>query len=771
MSRRKVRREDAAICVLGVVCSLTISSSWAAHPRLPVVEAVAFLVAVAVLSRMPAELPGRSGPIEITFAPAALVVLALQTSPGLACALWFVATVALRLTERQKPMTDRVFNVGCVALSGDASILVLSRHGSALHVSTVGLVALACVVYFALDMALVTWTLALIHHQRSGAFTIRGLMPALIAFVGANSLGYLVVVLDTFAPRWTLCLLLGPLAAIFAATRSLKRARESERRMAAVYAVSRAAASMGSLADVTACFLEEIRLLLPGRDVQLREQPPADDEIGAALTSLRGHGSWIIISPGLGYTFSAAERSGLDDLMRLSVEMLDRHRLLDELTRTATTDALTGFANRTAFFDKLHQTAARLPEGSTTSAAVLYCDIDGFKGVNDRLGHATGDRALAATADRLSSCLRTEDTAARLGGDEFAILIDRVTEATATELAQRIVAAFDEPLELGDGQLPLRISVGLAMVTHGDSPVKIVQEADAAMYAAKAAGRGQARTFDPADRHTIAHNLLLEADLRTAFNDKSLWLAWQPIVELDTGRLDGFEVLIRWTHPTFGDIPPDRMLPIAIRLGLMPALGRWILDQAVLHGLTLSEHAGRPLAIAVNVAPEQLHDDRFIALAQHHAADRRLRLVLELTEHTLIDGDQASPILDLLHEAGAAISLDDFGSGYSSMDYLHRFHSIDAIKIDRSFICALTNPRTKIIVESVAAMASAFEAIVVAEGIEDWKTATTANNLGCRLGQGYLFGRPCTIDAAITIAERGYIDGPWPVRREAHVVA
>jgi EAL domain-containing protein (putative c-di-GMP-specific phosphodiesterase class I) len=243
------------------------------------------------------------------------------------------------------------------------------------------------------------------------------------------------------------------------------------------------------------------------------------------------------------------------------------------------------------------------------------------------------------------------------------------------------------------------------------------------------------------------------------------------VVELDTGRLDGFEALIRWTHPSLGEIPPDTLLPIAARLGLMPALGRWVLEQAVEQGLALSSQAGRPLAIAVNITPDQLHDERFIELATRHAGDRRMRLVLELTEHTLIDGDHASPTLDLLHDAGAAISLDDFGSGYSSMDYLHRFRAIDAIKIDRSFVAALTNPRTKIIVESVTAMARAFDTIVIAEGIEDWLTVSTVRDLGCQLGQGYLLGRPARFEVAAAIAQRGRIEGPWPVRTAAAVSA
>jgi EAL domain-containing protein (putative c-di-GMP-specific phosphodiesterase class I) len=265
---------------------------------------------------------------------------------------------------------------------------------------------------------------------------------------------------------------------------------------------------------------------------------------------------------------------------------------------------------------------------------------------------------------------------------------------------------------------------------------------------------------------------MLEGSLRTAVADGDLWLAWQPVIDLASGDLDGFEVLIRWSHPELGLIPPDVMLPIASRIGLMPALGRWILVQAMEQGLALSEAAGKPLAIAVNVAPEQLDDEVFIRLAAGYAADRRLRLVLELTEHTLIDGDRANPVLDRLHGCGAAISLDDFGAGYSSIDYLHRFRSIDAIKIDRSFVAGLgTDVRTRALIGSITAMGHAFDAVVVAEGIEDWTSAMAVFQLGCQLGQGFLFGRPSPVEVALEIARRGRVDGPWPWTREGAVPA
>jgi diguanylate cyclase (GGDEF)-like protein len=762
MALGRVRNDDVAVCVAGVAASIALSATWLIHPDLHVGYAIGFVVAVLALSQMPADLPGRHGLVEISFAPAALVFLALTVSPGEASTLWFVVTVAVRLTEKGKPLTDRLFNVGCVAGSGVAVILVLSLHGPVLDVNTAALVGLACAVYFVLDMWLTTSTLAHRQGQRKWALMPTGMAIPLICFVGIDSLGYLGAVINVTAPRWMLALLVAPLATIFGATRSQHRARGSERRTAAVYTIARATTSVDAATDMTDVLLTELRRLLTGRDIQVLSRPPTSSELGAALSTVEGQQTWVIVAPGTGYAFSDDDRIGLETLTNVSREMLDRRRLLDELAQMARLDALTGLANRATLIDRLETVTAAMPEGVDVTAAVVYCDVDGFKGINDRLGHLIGDSAIIATAERLQSTLRVKDLAARLSGDEFAVLLERVDRASALRLAERIVASFEQPLDVGGRPLRVGVSVGVAMVTAGATAESVLQDADTAMYTAKAAGKGRAALFDPESRRAMERELILEDSLRTAFAEETMWLAWQPVVHLADGELDGFEVLIRWTHPEFGPIPPDTLLPIASRIGLMPALGRWILIQAMQEGLRLSEVAGRPLAIAVNVAPEQLQDDRFIELAARYAEDPRLRLVLELTEHTLIEGDSAIAVLDRLHGCGAAISLDDFGSGYSSIDYLHRFRAIDAVKIDRSFIAGLTtDPRSGALVDSIASMAHAFDALVVAEGIEDWDSALAARELNCQLGQGYLFGRPEPIEAALPIARAGRVLGPW----------
>jgi diguanylate cyclase (GGDEF)-like protein len=772
LSIRDVRGEDAAICALGIVASIAVALPWLAHPHLSAGGAVGFFVAVMVLSRMPAELPSRHGPLEISFTPAALLYLALRTSAGLACALWLVMTLGICFTQRGKPLTDRFFNVGCLSVSGVAACLIVGLHGSGVVDARAAIaVGAASAVYFLMDIWLTTASMAHREHATRWALMPLSMMALPLAcFIGINSLGYLAAIIDVKAPRWTLALLIPPLITVFAATRSQKRAGESERRTAAVYTIARATTSIDDPTDMTALLLTELVQLLPGRDVQVLDRPPNSSEIGASLGSVQGQENWVIIAAGNGYGFSDEDRQGLETLTSVSREMLERRRLVDELARMSKVDALTGLANRSAIVGRLELVAAALPTDSDVVAAVLYCDVDGFKGINDRLGHAVGDSAIIATAGRLESSLRTGDVAARLSGDEFAILLERVDRAAAIQLAERVVASFESPLLVEGSPLRVGVSVGIAMVAAGDTADAVLQDADTAMYCAKAAGKGRAMVFDPESRRGVERGLILEGSLRTAVADGSLWLAWQPVIDLSSGELDGFEVLIRWTHPELGAIPPDVMLPIASRIGLMPALGRWILVQAMEQGLRLSEAAGKPLAIAVNVAPEQLDDEVFISLAAGYAADRRLRLVLELTEHTLIDGDRANPVLDRLHACGAAISLDDFGAGYSSIDYLHRFRSIDAIKIDRSFVAGLgKDVRTRALIGSITAMGHAFDALVVAEGIEDWTSAMAVFELGCQLGQGYLFGRPAAVETAMTIAECGRVEGPWPWVRESDI--
>jgi diguanylate cyclase (GGDEF)-like protein len=757
MTLRLGRWLDAAICAAGCLVSLVVALPWLRRPEGLSITTVVVAVAIVVISSVPMRLSSQAGVVEISFAPAALVYVSLFTSTSAAALLWLVATICMFIVESSKPLNDRLFNIGCVTLSGLVLLGIMSLHHGLFEPTTLLLVAAGCASYFLVDMFLTTLTLASARGiAMSGVLQLSRIVVPLVCFIGIDTLGYLAALLENAYPSWAMSLLAVPLLSIVVATRALGRAGESERRTKAIYAIVQAAGGVESGPDVGELLVTTLSGLLPERDVRTRPEPPDDTEIGAPMNVADGPGQWLVVGRGQGYDFNPSENESVRELTKVAVEMIERQQLVGKITHLARFDVLTGLTNRTLFLDRLEHALARTMRGGG-SVAVLYCDLDGFKGVNDRLGHDAGDRVLVAVSERLSAQLRTTDTAARLGGDEFAILVEEVEDiSVACNLGERIVEALQLPFDVEGQVVRLGISVGVAFTTHDIGAEELLHGADLAMYSAKAAGKNCVEVFDAEMRHRTRRQLVMEDELRSAFEDEALWLAWQPVVEIATGRLDGFEVLLRWTHPTLGNIPPNVMLPIATQIGLMPEIGRWVLQEGHRRARTLSQVAGRPLSLAINVAAEQLKDRIFLAEVERLAADRRVRLIVELTEHSLIDDEAAGPRLDRLHDAGVGVAIDDFGVGYSSISYLHRFRCIDTVKIDRSFIAGLADDdRMRALVQSVNAMAKAFDATVVAEGIEDLETLEEIRAMGCQYGQGFFLGRPEPFPVALDLARRG----------------
>jgi diguanylate cyclase (GGDEF)-like protein len=489
---------------------------------------------------------------------------------------------------------------------------------------------------------------------------------------------------------------------------------------------------------------------MPTRSVDVRTTPPGDEEIGAALADHGQTERFVVVSRGRGDArFRDVERRTLDTLVAVAGETLERQRLVAEMTRMARFDPLTGLANRALFADRVEHALGLSRRGHGT-VAVLYCDLDGFKGVNDRFGHDVGDQVLGEVGRRLQSVLRSADSAARLGGDEFAVLAEDLLDGEeAITVGARIVEAFARPIELSDQSIQLGISVGVA-VSHGELDLdELLRNSDMAMYRAKAFGKNRVEFFDPEMRRASEQRMRLEDELWIALENETLSLHLQPVVALEAGRVEGYEALLRWSHPSLGNVPPDVFLPVAEQLGVMKQLGRWVLHRAHAMGVELAELAGRQITMAVNVAAEQLHEEQFLAEAAVLAADPRVHLVLELTERALVDDRLAEGALRRLHDAGAGIAIDDFGIGYSSIGYLHRYECIDIVKIDRSFVKSVaTDDRTLALVESIVAMADAFDAVIVAEGIEDRACCAALRRAGCELGQGFLFSPAVPMEQA-----------------------
>ena len=427
-------------------------------------------------------------------------------------------------------------------------------------------------------------------------------------------------------------------------------------------------------------------------------------------------------------------------------DVTERRHALDRIVRLANYDALTGLPNRELFRVQLEQALAKMAHGERL--AVFYLDLDQFKSVNDSLGHPVGDELLKAVAARLRTCVKDTDTVARLGGDEFALIQANVREpADFAALVRRIYEAIRAPYDLNGHQLFADVSIGIAIAPEdGSEPTHLLKHADLAMYRAKAEGRGTYRFFEPEMDARMRARRHLELDLRKAITNGEFELHYQPIVDLEHGKIGSCEALVRWHHPQRGFILPAEFIPVAEETGLIVSLGEWVLRQACADAATWPND----IRVAVNLSPAQFRSPTLthrVISALAAAGLSPQRLDLEITELVLMQNNDA--VLGTLHQLqglGARIALDDFGTGYSSLSYLRSF-PFDKIKIDQLFIKDLANSDECLpIVQSIIAMAKGLNMAATAEGVETEEQLKTLRAIGCAEMQGHLFCAPKPAD-------------------------
>jgi len=449
-------------------------------------------------------------------------------------------------------------------------------------------------------------------------------------------------------------------------------------------------------------------------------------------------------------------------------DLRDRRNAEAQIRYLAHHDPLTGLDNRTSFDQRLDR-EIDLYRRTGQTLALLCLDLDGFKEVNDLYGHATGDQLLRDIGKNFSSVLSENQMLARLGGDEFAIIVPQVTDPADIEhLADSLIKS----LRVIDGSgVPaglVSVSIGIALYpSDAKDRTELLSSADTALYRAKTEGKGTYRFFEAAMGLQIRERRSIEHDLRNAIANGEMSLAYQPQAQVQSGEVNGFEVLLRWNHPTRGAVPPSTFIPIAEESGLILKIGEWVMWEACHEAATWM----RPLTVAVNVSALQLTSDGFVEFVQGTLEQTKLppeRLEIEITETALIrDPNRALQTLEKLKALGVIIAMDDFGTGYSSLSNLRAF-PFDKIKIDRSFIHAVhDNPQAAAIVRAVLGLGRGLGLPVIAEGVETSEELSFLGTEGCTEAQGYLFGRPAPIEDFVPLISENVVTLPKSLLRAA----
>ncbi len=437
----------------------------------------------------------------------------------------------------------------------------------------------------------------------------------------------------------------------------------------------------------------------------------------------------------------------VDGVVATFRDVTEQRDLERQLSHRAFHDELTGLANRALFLDRMDH-ALRVARPDSDPVVVLFVDLDDFKSVNDALGHGIGDQLLRTIADRIRYVTGGGDAPARLGGDEFAVLLeDQGGVIRAIDVAERLLEELRVPMQLAGYDLAVLASVGVAVAAPGMTTSSLLRDADIAMYEAKRAGKGQIKIFDPAMRLGATTQLEYRSELGSALANGEFRLVYQPLVSLVTGEVTGAEALLRWRHPVRGEVSPAEFIPIAEKSGLIPAIGEWVLNEAMREAQRWQVRG--PRYVSINVSAVQLRTEGFVGLVRDALRRHELdpaNVLLEVTETILVQEiESASSVLNELRGLGLRIAIDDFGTGYCSLSYLQRF-PVDILKIDRQFVDEVDgDAKQSSLAKMILQMSSTLEITSVAEGIERPSQLAALRQFGCDIGQGFLLSRPLEV--------------------------
>jgi diguanylate cyclase (GGDEF)-like protein len=743
---------DGAVCAVGlalfVITTVLVAQDGIEHmtPSLLVIPLIL------IVSRFPLVVDNRDGGIEVGFDSGVLMFLLCTLDAHDALFVWSLGVMITQLSTGKR-WSSKAFNIGVGIIAGGlaAGVVTLGRGDSIGTQRELFAVMLAAVAYFATDYVMSAVSVAISSGTGVRRHLLqRGTVLAVLCFVPFDTLGYLGVVVYRAEP-WMLILLAVPLCTLLVATRAVTRARENARRLTVLFDAAVRAQTLSDRDLVVAALVDDARELLYLQQVGIRASPPNHGEIGARLHD--GDEPLWLVAKALGRARStiASDEQALRALAAVASDAFSRLALTEEMVHVARHDALTDLPNRGILLDRLVQAQAAAQRNETV-VTLLFIDLDGFKTINDRFGHAAGDAVLVELAERLRSCVPECDTFARLGGDEFAVLFKDTGALEVEQAWERMLASTQQGVLVAGHLLPLSASGGIAFGGPRDGAEELLRKADLAMYEAKARGKARVVAYEHAIGHARVERLEMIDDLHRAVSRSEIEIAYQPIVAADSGRIAGAEALARWRRDGV-QISPELFIGIAEESGLIVDLGESVLETVAADAAVLRAHVDGPFVMTVNISARQLRDPHFVdtvarAVTTMDGAD----LVLEITERQGIEIDP--DVLGTMHAIaamGVRFAIDDFGVGFSSISYL-RDIPVHIIKADGSLSGDIdSDERASALLQSVAHMGRSLGLEVVVEGIErEAQMAVLRQYEQGLYAQGYLLHRPMPVDELLT---------------------